>query len=361
MVADLKTKVEITPEIQGGVLKSARVNLRITPEDLAKKACLSKKHIIELEEGGLSSFYSLAHKVRVAKKVSLLLSLKEDQALLYPGGDLAKQESLPFDAAPQDGNGLSDAATSSSSTDSTRLSQSLQSEVQVKSDEPQVDSKKVSKNSTSSPKKSAPQDAVSLETIGQNFAASQTSSKKSWKPVVSLFLIVLVAGGLFATKDEIAELINPQPLPLPMPEVSQIEASEEKPGDTAPVVVPATLSPSMSTVTPTTSIPPLPSEAGCPKADAVVASHSVSEPNKAGNFVFVQSKIKQTVCVSDVSGKVTVMALDAGASHTFTGKAPFTVLSSGLSNLAVYFQGRPVRLSNEQARSIRLEEGKLVN
>ena len=361
MAADLKTKVEITPEIQGEILKSARVNLRITPEDLAKKACLSKKHIIELEEGGLSSFYSLAHKVRVAKKVSLLLSLKEDQALLYPGGDLAKQESLPFDAVPQDGDGLSDAATSSSTTDSTRLSQSLQAEVLAKSDEPQVDSKKVSKNSTSSSTKSDPQDVVRLETIGQNYAASQTSSKKSWKPVVSLFLIVLVAGGLFATKDEIAELINPQPLPLPMPEVSQVEASEEKPGDTAPVVVPATLSPSMSTVTPTTSIPPLPSEAGCPKADAVIASHSVFEPNKVGNFVFVQSKIKQTVCVSDVSGKVTVMALDAGASHTFTGKAPFTILSSGLSNLAMYFQGRPVRLSNEQARSIRLEEGKLVN
>jgi hypothetical protein len=50
-----------------------------------------------------------------------------------------------------------------------------------------------------------------------------------------------------------------------------------------------------------------------------------------------------------------------GGSHTFTGKAPFTVLSSGLSNLVMFFQGRPVRYSNDQARSLRLEEGKVVN
>jgi hypothetical protein len=92
-----------------------------------------------------------------------------------------------------------------------------------------------------------------------------------------------------------------------------------------------------------------------------VAAVSVFEPNKPGNFVFIQSKIKQTVCVSDASGKVTVQSLDAGGSHTFTGRAPFTVLSSGLNNLNMFFQGRPVRLSNEQARSVRLEEGKLVN
>ena len=63
MAAGSKNKLEILPEIQGKVLKAAREKMRYKPEDLAQKACLSKKHIIELEEGGVSSFYSEAHKV----------------------------------------------------------------------------------------------------------------------------------------------------------------------------------------------------------------------------------------------------------------------------------------------------------
>jgi hypothetical protein len=141
--------------------------------------------------------------------------------------------------------------------------------------------------------------------------------------------------------------------------------AEGKPGD-GPVVVPATQPVAPTPVVPvpvipTTSVPSLPSEASCPKPDATVASHLVYEPTKPGNFVFIQSKVKQTICVTDLNGKVTVMSLDVGGSHTFTGKAPFTILSSGLSNLIMYFQGRPVRYSNDQVKSIRLEEGTVVN
>jgi transcriptional regulator with XRE-family HTH domain len=349
VVTDLKKKVEIIPDIQGQVLKSARESLRIAVPDLAKKACLSKKHITELEEGGLSSFYSPEHKVRVARKVSVLLGLEENQALVYPGGDLAKQESLRFDTEVTELNTQSNQTSNNVKPKVLEEIKSLEAEVV-----PEVLFQKSSKNSESI----EPKNTVNIESLGQGYSPSNSSSRKSWKPAISIFLILLVGAGLYVTKDDIADLVNPKPIPLAMPDEVLPEVTEDKPGE-GPVVVPATQT--VNQVTPTTSSPPLPSEAACPKTDAAVAAVSVFEPNKPGNFVFIQSKIKQTVCVSDASGKVTVQSLDAGGSHTFTGRAPFTVLSSGLNNLNMFFQGRPVRLSNEQARSVRLEEGKLVN
>lgn len=349
MVTDLKKKTEITPEIQGQVLKSARESLRITVVDLAKKACLSKKHITELEEGGFSSFYSPEHKVRVAKKVSLILGLEENKALVYPGSDLAKQESLRFDS---DAGALDSQVT-------TKANPKVAAEIKNQDNAPA--SEEISNKPTALTKntdlETSKKRTVSLENLSQSYSPEETSKKSFLKPALSILLILLIGGGLYATKDHILELINPKPLPIPTT-IEVLPETEEKPGD-GPVVVPAT--PAPSTTPTTTSSPPLPSEAACPKADATIAAASVFEPNKPGNFVFVQSKVKQTVCVSDASGKVTAISLDAGASHTFTGKAPFTVLSSGLNNLSMFFQGRPVRYSNEQARSIRLEEGKLMN
>ena len=94
-----KNKIEILPEIQGKVIKAAREKLRLEVQDLATKACLSKKHITELEQGGISSFYSESHKITVAKKVAKILQLDESLVLVHPDGDLAQQESLPFDVA----------------------------------------------------------------------------------------------------------------------------------------------------------------------------------------------------------------------------------------------------------------------
>jgi hypothetical protein len=97
-------------------------------------------------------------------------------------------------------------------------------------------------------------------------------------------------------------------------------------------------------------------DAACPKADPTPTSVTVSDPTKPGNFVYVVTKSKQTVCVIDASGKSTMQTIDAGANHTFTGKAPFTVLTNGLSQVNVYFQGRPVKPASEQVKTLSLQE-----
>ena len=112
--------------------------------------------------------------------------------------------------------------------------------------------------------------------------------------------------------------------------------------------------PGTPAVTAATSAP-LPSELSCPKADANVTEVRVTEPSKPGNFVYVQAKTKQVVCVIDASGKNMMQTLEAGAAHTFPGRAPFTVLTQGLAQVQVYYQGRPVR-AGEQTRTVRLVE-----
>jgi len=54
MAGGSKNKAAAIPEIQGKVLQSARQRLQMKPEELGAKACLSKKHIIQLEDGGVS-------------------------------------------------------------------------------------------------------------------------------------------------------------------------------------------------------------------------------------------------------------------------------------------------------------------
>lgn len=311
MAAGSKNKLEILPEIQGKVLKAAREKMRYKPEDLAHKACLSKKHIIELEEGGISSFYSEAHKVTVAKKIAKLLELDEARVLVHPDGDAIKQKTLVFDTSVDE------------------------PEVQELPDD--VPPAPVQKTLPALEKV----EKVNLENIKSGDSGrSPKVNMESGKRAGALALVALVLLGLYVTKDSIIELVSPTPEP-PKAELVQEQVVEEaKPATAAaPAVVAAA-----------------PVDSACPKPDASPTAYTVSDPTKPGNFVYVVTKSKQTVCVIDASGKSTMQTIDAGANHTFTGKAPFTVLTNGLSQVNVYFQGRPVKPASEQVRTLSLQE-----
>ena len=319
MAAGSKNKLEILPEIQGKVLKAAREKMRYKPEDLAHKACLAKKHIIELEEGGISSFYSEAHKVTVAKKIAKLLELDESQVLIHPDGDAVKQKTLAFDLAPEE-----PAAPAQESVDDVPPAP-IQKTVPV-------------------------QEKVNLENIktGDSGKSAQVSIE-SGKRAGALALIALVLVGLYVTKDNIIELVRPTPEP-PKAEATQEPVVEEAKPESNATPSPAT------PAAPTTTTPAVVADAGCPKADPTPTKFTVTDPTKPGNFVYVVTKSKQTVCVIDASGKSTMQTIDAGANHTFTGKAPFTVLTNGLSQVNVYFQGRPVKPASEQVKTLSLQE-----
>jgi DNA-binding XRE family transcriptional regulator len=345
-----KNKIEILPEIQGKVFKAAREKLRLEPQDLATKACLSKKHIIELEQGGITSFYSESHKITVAKKVAKILQLDESLVLVHPDGDLAQQESLPFDTAIED----------------TQQSAKVQETKAVKEEKVSApESKPVIEQATQQTSKQNSSVAskpvkVSLENIqtGGQMDSSSPKSKRSRSGLISILLLLLVAGGLYSSKNDIIALFNPpaaEPQPVVVDGAAPQDPKEEggnsaNPANPASPVAPSSATPAAANVA---AVSPLPSEVGCPKPDANVTEQSVTEPSKP------VVKSRQIVCVVDATGKSMMQSIEPGAGHTFGGKAPFTVLTNGLSQASVYFQGRPVRPLNEQVRTVRVKEASI--
>ncbi len=69
------------PIIDGKRLKEARIEKNLTEAELAKECVLVAKHIIQLENGETSNFFSAHHKVQVAKKVGRYLGLEESEYL----------------------------------------------------------------------------------------------------------------------------------------------------------------------------------------------------------------------------------------------------------------------------------------
>ncbi len=69
------------PIIDGECLKKARIEKNLTEAELAKECVLVAKHIIQLENGETSNFFSAHHKVQVAKKVGRYLGLEEGEYL----------------------------------------------------------------------------------------------------------------------------------------------------------------------------------------------------------------------------------------------------------------------------------------
>ena len=330
MVIYSKNRVSAIPEIQGQVLQAARQRLKMKPEDLAAKACLSKKHITQLEEGGISTFYSESHKVTVAKKIGKLLNLEESQFLIYSEGDQVSQSSLAFDAE---------------SVDEPVKRHHVEASHVAPSNIPSVDEIKV----TSQP---AIEEKVTLENIQSGKRTANKVPLQIPRSAIKWGLLFLVVAGLLLTRNDIADVFFSKPTPVVVP----IESVEALPDQSVPAT--STAANVTNTATPTVA-PPLPSELGCPKPDAAIAEYRVADATKAADFVFIQSKAKQTVCVTDALGKSNQQSMDVGTSYTFTGKAPFTVATNGLSQVAIYFQGRPVRIQGDAVRSIKLQEVKL--
>ena len=69
------------PSINGDKLKQARLNKNLSEAELARVCVLAPKHIIQLENGENSNFFSAHHKVQVAKKVGRYLGLQENEYL----------------------------------------------------------------------------------------------------------------------------------------------------------------------------------------------------------------------------------------------------------------------------------------
>jgi hypothetical protein len=92
----------------------------------------------------------------------------------------------------------------------------------------------------------------------------------------------------------------------------------------------------------------------CPPSDASIENYRSPAASKPGNMVYVKMPTAQVICVEDGDGKVQSKAMEPSLGHSFYGKPPFKLLTSGLSSAEIFFQGYRVRPSNADSKSILL-------
>ena len=80
------------PQINGDLLRMRREKLGWDLADLATRACLSKKQVKQIEEGGTSSFYSDTVKMTAAKKIGGILGLPEQSVFVVEEPEVVIEE-----------------------------------------------------------------------------------------------------------------------------------------------------------------------------------------------------------------------------------------------------------------------------
>ena len=309
-----------TLEIRNGAFIKARESLGLSVKDLAGQACLSKHQIEQIENGEMSSFYGAQIKVTAAKKVAKLLGLSEEDAFNH--GEVVE----------------------------------LKKEIAAIPEEP----KKLVVAETKQNQEPEQKQKIKLTQVKPAFSSSALGgSSPKQTPKKHLFIwLSLIAAVVFS-------VVNLRPLffaDQPEEIIIVKEAVIEQPAADTKVAEPVT-SPAPA---PVLAAAPVAAQASsddaanpqaCPEADAMVRSYKPSSPTKPADLVYVQAKTKQVVCVVDASGKTQNKTIGPNLGASFYGAPPFKVLSSGLAQVDVYFQGAKVRPANLEGKTILLEAG----
>ena len=325
------------PEIRKEAFAKARETLGLSTKELSGMACLSVRQIEQIENGEISSFYGPQVKFTAAKKVAGILKLSEEDAFDF--GDLPTQESEVLPVTE------SEAPETSS--------------VIEKTIGPEVELPEITQSNVTQQTEEDAEQAHSIEEDGVDTSPKQTKK--------GLYILVGAVAALVFSFVNLRPLLFPElvkeeivlveqvpatpPTDAPADSKAPLAAVSQEPAPTptaAPAVVAAAPA---STATPSNE---------CPPADAAAVSFKPEAPKKAGDMVYLQSKIAQTICVVDASGKTQNKTLEPGAGASFYGRPPLKVLTSGVAQVDIYYQGIKVRPSNSAAKSIILEPAEVI-
>ena len=358
-------KTPVITQINGRAFQEARERLGISVKDLAKQSCFSVRQIEQIENGKSDAFYSLAIKANAAKKIAHLLKLSEAEAFEFKVDSLtlaAEKETLSTDT-----NSTQSSLTSSPATTPARS---------IATHTDAVDSR-FSSHSSALSEQLEPR--FGPEQDGTGSLASLNHKPRSGRTlIIGLALAAIVLLVVLIQSDLLIQIQNPfSPKPAPVVEVMIPEdkpAEPEKLGMTsdnnASTASPAvTLNTNaatgtvgsnsapgaaLATVAPSATITPSNTLEGCPSVGVSASAYTPTQSNRSADMVYVVSKVNQTVCVVDANGKIQNRSLDAGTSASFYGKPPFKVMTSGLSQVDLFFQGWKVRPTNPNEKTIEL-------
>ena len=330
------------PDIRKEAFTKARENLNLSTKELGGMACLSTRQIEQIENGEMSSFYGVQIKFTAAKKVAKLLKLSDEEAFDF--GVEASTKKIESVSAEE--SSIAPTVKASEQTE-VALIKEVTEKVQapVPASEEEKESVKKAESVTVEPVKAV------LKEIP--FPATSASSKSA--PSKKLFLGLSVLAALAFS------VLNLRPLFF-ADKPEEIVVVKEEVIELAPAVnptEPAPIAPVAST--PVAAIPAASAElvTACPAEEGII-SYKTDAPRKAADMVYVQVKSKQVVCVSDASGKMQNKVIEPGAGASFYGKPPFKVLTNGLAQADVFFQGAKVRLTNLNFKTLVLEAAEVA-
>lgn len=309
------------PEIRKEAFTKARESLGLSTKELSGMACLSVRQIEQLENGETSTFYGPQVKVTAAKKVAGLLKLKEEDAFDF--GD----QTPPAKAIPE----------------------KVEEQSVVKPETVSVVEKKSKPQQVEETLKASAKTPEPVRYLEGGKAATQSNPKKK------LFVLLGIAAALAFSIVNLRPLFFPEP---PKEEIVVVEAVQEAPP--APV---EEAKPAMPAQAPT---PPVETTASaavvsteCPAVDSAAVTYKPEAPKKPGDLVYIQSKTAQTVCVTDATGKTQNKTLESGVGASIYGKPPFKVMTLGLNQVDLYFQGAKVKTSST-GKTIILEAAEII-
>ena len=306
-------------------------------------ACLSVRQIEQIENGESSSFYGAQVKFTAAKKVAGLLKLTPEEAFDFAGVAQATKAVEVEEKLQEE-----------TKTSAVEKKAKTPKETETKK-EKEVES--TTKEKVAEPKPQTASTSKSSQTVNEYAAKSKAAADSKKK----IFMLVVIGAAV------IFSVVNLRPLFFPEPVKEEVVIIQEVAPEPAPASEPTPPADTKSSVIPAPAPLPEPSpapavavSAECPAADATALNYKPDAPKKAGDMVYLQSKTAQTVCVVDATGKTQNKTLEPGVGVSVYGKPPLKVLTGGLNQVDLYYQGAKVRIGNTSNKTINLEPAEII-
>ena len=295
-----------TFEIDGSKLQLAREAQGLSKKQLALKVCLSKEHIAQLENNQSVIFFTVAHKIQVAKKVGIALGLKESDYLINQEID-------------------------------------------------EINNPTVSIPSESDRSIQLP---ISTDLFTKANVKPTIAKKNVFIQPALIFSSIAILTGVIVFSNDLTTIDLKQLVEKPTPAQPLNNQTVEPPpieNTVAELSTPAVIEePEIKKVV--VNNDPIP----CTYQGQGPEIYYTFNPSKSGEMVYLLSREHQTVCVTDSQNKSFPLDLEAGQSRSVYGKAPFTLISANLSKFDIYFQGWKVKIPNQETKAIRLEATELA-
>ncbi len=194
--------------INGELLRLRREARGWVLNDMATRACMSVKQIRQLEEGGMSSFYSAAVKMTSAKKVGALLGLSADEVFAQEVEAAHEPEAVESDVVTEESEVV---ASENEPIEAAPLVQeAVQAEVDVAEHEP----------------------------VAATSVVQESKSKTSLWVIAALFAAALAVAAYMQPKDEPAVEVAPplQVLPADVTDPASAASAADVPASSAEVL-----------------------------------------------------------------------------------------------------------------------------